>query len=120
MAVRVTLEDVNGSFARFVREAPKVLKKHAFAAAEQTRQVVARRIYEKAPVGPNAPHMRDAIEVRGTYIGIFDPEQAAVALYNEYRPNQQPFMADSARDEDAGFRAREEKAIKQTEHELSI
>jgi hypothetical protein len=36
--------------------------------------------------------MASKLTTDGSVIGIFDPEQASVALFNEYSPNHQPFM----------------------------
>jgi hypothetical protein len=118
MAIRVI--DVNGSFARFLKNAPIEMRKQAIRGAQKSRESIARRMFELAPVGPDAPHMRDAIEVRGTQVGIFDPEQAAVALYNEYSPNHQPFMGISVRDEEHGFKANVTKGLQDAARNLSI
>jgi hypothetical protein len=120
MNLKVTVEDVGGSFARFVRTASKVVRAEAYQATAKSRDALADRMRERAAVGPEAPHMRDAIEVRGTLVGIFDPEQAAVALYNEYSPNRQPFMVPSARDEDSSLVNRAKAALRVAEAKLSI
>ncbi len=99
--ISATVVDVNGSFARFLREAPKVARKQLAAAVAKSTDRLAGRMIGFAPVGPDAPHIRDEIKVirRGLVgrAGIFDnDEQAHVALYNEYAPNLQPFMMPAA------------------------
>jgi hypothetical protein len=118
MSLTYKLIDVNGSFARFVKNAPKQVKKRAYEATDKSRQALANRMRDRAPVGPDAPHVRDAIEVKGTMVGVFDPEQVPVALYNEYRPNRQPFMRPAAMDEDRPTTNRVAQAMKLVERDL--
>lgn len=125
--IPVTIVDVNGSFARFIREAPKVARVYLSAAVGTTTVAVTQRMKALAPVGPDAPHIKDdlasQLPKRHALVGragIFDnDEQAHIALYNEYRPNKQPFMLPAALDEENAFRARAIAALKQVETTLS-
>jgi hypothetical protein len=105
---------------RFVKRAEPEMRSQCISAAQKSRQNVARRMYELAPVGPDAPHMRDFIEIRGTRVGIFDEEQAHVALYNEYRPNVQPFATPAVREEESRFVQDQVRACRSVERALSV
>ncbi len=86
-----------------------------------------------APVGPDAPHIKDAVtyKQRGqmALVGFLDATQPAapnseasmadVALFNEYVPNGQPFMRPAAEQEDADFRKRVTQAIQKMDRDLS-
>ena len=127
------LEDVGGSFARFVREAPKDMRATVQAAVKTTCFALERRMAAAAPVGPDAPHIRNYVkhEVRGLNgrVGFIDATDAAapgsdasigdVALFNEYRPNAQAFMRPSAELESSDFVRRVRDAIRRTERDLS-
>lgn len=119
------LEDVGGSWKRLVKVAPEVIRRNLEKTAVQaTAQSAVARMRALAPVGPDAPHMRDFItyEMHGTMalIGVFDPEQAMVALFNEYSPNHQPFMRQTAESESTAFTKRAEAALLAAERELTI
>ena len=105
MAIRNVLEDVDGSFARFLRTAPREVRQALAAAVKKSAFAVGQRMKALAPVGPDAPHLREDVEVeaRGltARVGYLTAKPAApgsdatqpdVALYNEYAPNAQPFM----------------------------
>ncbi len=125
--VTVELIDVDGSFARFLKAAPKEMRAALSEAVGKTTFALAQRMKAQAPIGPDAPHMREAIEAqmpkRNSLMGragVFDNDtEAHVALYNEYRPNVQPFMRPAARDEDSDFKVRATKALQQAERALS-
>jgi hypothetical protein len=128
------LIDVGGSFKKFLRTAAPTIRKNAEQAIDKTGQSLVQRMRSMAPVGPDAPHIRDAITYRrrGTLVevGLLDAGQPAgpgsnatmadVALYNEYNPNQQPFMRPAAEQEDRAFVNRVTDAVKQAERNLSI
>jgi hypothetical protein len=130
---RVVLEDVGGSFARFLREAPKVLRQELVYAVNETAQGVDQSMRSKAPVGPDAPHIADDIETlraRATKksvtarVGYFgngsdDSDQEHIALYNEYKPNTQPFMRPAAEDNAAEFVGSIKDALGRMENGLS-
>jgi hypothetical protein len=124
----VTVEDVGGSFAAFKKNAPKEFKSAMSDPVSKTTFAVWQRMRAVAPVGPEAPHMRDALQAKlpkrdalSGFVGIFDnDEEAHVALFNEYRPNEQPFMRMSLYEEDALFKARATKALQQAERDLSV
>ncbi len=127
--LKVTFEvrDLDGSFRRFIRTAPKEAKSAMSDAVSKTTFAVWQRMRARAPVGPDAPHMRDALDTKlprrdalSGQAGIFDnDDQAHVALYNEYRPNRQPFMRQATVDESAMFFQRAIRALRQVESNLS-
>lgn len=129
----LTVEDVGGSFARFLKNAPKEMRKCMAGAVQATAFALAQRMKAKAPVGPDAPHIRDFVtsKSRGLYgrAGFIDATEQAgpnnpasiadVALYNEYRPNAQPFMKPAAEQESADFVKRMKVAMGLVERNLS-
>lgn len=130
--ISIEVEDVRGSVSRLVREAPKVTKRFLSTAVFQTGAAVQRSMEVHAPFGPDGrgrtpgAHIRQDIEHRGAHgsltarVGIFDDEdQVAVAMYNEYRPNRQPFMKVSAQENARGFEERAERALAQCERFLA-
>jgi hypothetical protein len=62
--------------------------------------------------------MASKLTVDGSVIGIFDPEQAEVALFNEYSPNHQPFMRAAAQASIGDFEAAVTDGIVEAEAEL--
>ena len=130
----VELVDVDGSFQRLLKETPKIAREVMKDAIKRTAFAVAQRVKSAAPVGPDAPHIRDAVEItqRGlmAQVGYLSnspavngqaiPSQAAVALYNEYHPNQQPFMRPSAKAESSDFLRRSAEAIRGIERQLAV
>lgn len=130
------VEDVNGSFKRFVEETPRIARAYIHDAVEKTAFSMQQRMKATAPQGPDAPHIRDLITYkrRGqrAEIGVLegfggsDPAvpgstttNADVALFNEYSPNRQPFMKPAAVAEDPDFTRRITDAIRQAERDLS-
>lgn len=125
--------DVNGSFKRFLKNAPKEFREVLKDAVKRTSFALERRMASSAPIGPDAPHIRDFVthKVRGLQgqVGFIDataqagPENDAtiadVALYNEYRPNKQPFMLPAAEAEASDFVKRAKAALGQAERNLS-
>lgn len=122
----VRLEDVNGSFARFIREAPKEARLACKDAVQKTTFAVLQRMQATVPVGPDAPHIKDdlAMAVRGLSgkVGILtssgEGDSAHIALYNEYVPNKQPFMRPAAKAEQDVFVRRMSEAIGKIERRL--
>ncbi len=129
----VSIEDVGGSFAKMLRNAPKLLKAELKYAVDETAQGVENLMRMRAPQGPEAPHIRDDIETQNASItkkyvtakvGYFggtgdDSDQEHVALYNEYKPNAQPFMLPAAEDMAREFRDSAVDALKRMENGLS-
>lgn len=129
----MVLEDVGGSFRKFLRTAEPTLKKHVESRVDKTAQAMVNRMKAMAPFGPEAPHIRDAITYvrRGKMaeIGFINATQPAgpgstativdVAMYNEYSPNQQPFMRPAAEQSDGEFQRNITDAIQAMERELS-
>ncbi len=135
MATKTTVivEDVGGSFARFRSESPKVFRQVLYDALERSGFALEQRMRAAAPVGPDAPHIRDYITSKRygyvEQVGYIDATDQAgpnntasiaeVALYNEYHPNLQPFMRPSAELELKDFKSRMEKALGDVERSLS-
>jgi HK97 gp10 family phage protein len=101
------LEDVNGSFARFIENAPKEVRMMAGAAVKTSTFALLQRMKASAPVGPDAPHIKDDLDmsVRGMSgrAGILkasgEGDSAHIALYQEYgtrRHDDQRFMRPAA------------------------
>jgi hypothetical protein len=137
MADRITLtvED-DGSLRRLSMESPKILRELLKDVVNKTRFSLEGRIRIKAPVGPDAPHIKDAVTskvLRGgitAYVGYIDatehasPDnpatQAFVALLNEYHHNRSnpPFMRPAAQAEAPDFVRRATDALNQLERHL--
>lgn len=130
---KIEIVDAGGLFARFKREAPKEFREAIYDAVEKTSFALAQRMRAMAPVGPEAPHIRDHISYkrRGARaeVGYLDATQEAgagstatiadVALFNEYAPNKQPFMRPAAEMESKDFDRRVRDALKRVERDLS-
>lgn len=135
MAKRITiqLEDVNGSFKSFLEKAPREARAALHEVVEKTAFSLQQRMKALAPVGPDAPHIRDAITYvrRGqrAEIGLINATEPAspgsnttlaeVGMYNEYNPNRQPFVRPAAEAENPDFTKRVTVAIQQMERSLS-
>jgi hypothetical protein len=127
------IEDVGGSFARLLKQAPKVMRQCVYDALDRTAFALSRRMEASAPVGPDAPHIKDHVtwKRRGltAQAGFIDATQQAgpnndatiaeVAMFNEYLPNKQPFMRPAAESEASDFVKRMKAAIGQAERDLS-
>lgn len=131
----VDLVDVGGSFKRFLRQAPKVVRETLHdVAIEPTTVQVAARIRSNVHVSEDSRlgHVRDAIgfKTRGLVgqAGILDAGSgtepgsniAWIALFEEYHPNQHPFMSPAAQDETTPFKLRAQAALKRIEAALSV
>jgi hypothetical protein len=136
MKTTIHLEDVGGSFKRFLAEAPREARAYIHDAVEKTAFSLQQRMKALAQVGPDAPHMREAITYkrRGqrAEIGLLEDAgggepaspgsnttMAEVGLYNEYNPNNQAWARPSAEAENADFTRRISDAMKQVERSLS-
>lgn len=128
----VEVVDVKGSFKRLIKEAPKVARKHLFGAVFSTAAAVRTTMEATAPLGPTGQgrtpldHIKNDIEHRqkdgslSARVGIFDdPDQVAVATYNEYAPDQQPFMKPSALANESRFHTLAINALQLMERYLS-
>jgi hypothetical protein len=129
MAIRkygATLEDADGSFGRFIANAPKECKELLKSAVQSTTFAVLQRMQATVPVGPDAPHIKEdlAYAVRGLngragiLKGTGEGDSAHIALYNEYIPNKQPFMRPAAKAEEGAFVRRTLEALGQLERRL--
>jgi hypothetical protein len=118
--ISITIEDVNGSFARLLKQAPKEARSFLSQAVATTTTAVAQRMRAHVPVDEG--ELKAAIDTRlprGTRLvgeaGVWDTAQGEVALYNEYQPNKQPFMRPAAQDESDAFKQRAIRALKKLE-----
>jgi hypothetical protein len=133
-SVGVEIVDVDGRFRRLVKQAAPMTRKFLAAAVKETAAALARRIARGAPVGPDAPHIHDAVTFTARGLtgkaGFIERanEQAApgnpatqgdVALFNEYTPNRQPFMLPAAEVEAPDYARRARTALEQVERALS-
>jgi hypothetical protein len=120
------LEDVNGSFARFLREAPKEARADLSYAITVTTFAVEQRM--KARVREiayltgdmyraveSAPPRRQGLTGRAGILNA--PAEAEVALFNEYSPNHQPFMRPSVDQEQKDFVRRVTAAVAQIDRD---
>jgi hypothetical protein len=126
------VEDVGGSFKRLISQAPKQARRFLSTAVFSTAAAIQTTMEATAPFGPEgqgatpSDHIKLDIEHRGRHgglsarVGVFDDEgQVAVATYNEYAPNEQPFMKPAAVNESGAFVARAVKALQQCARVLS-
>jgi hypothetical protein len=122
--------DQNGSFARFLKNAPKEVKAALSDAVKKTSFALERRMMASAPVGPAGEgltpeqHIKPDITHRARdlsgWAGIKDdPDQATVMLFNEYQPNEQAFMMPAAKAEADNFQKLATAALKQVERDMS-
>jgi hypothetical protein len=131
----VELVDVGGSFRRLLREAPKEARRELSDVVKKTVFKLEKRMQALAPDrGPDPPHIKDSIESESRGMsgkaGILDragsqsagagstATLAEVAIYNEYRPNEQEFMRPAARLVDPEFTADVAKALQRVERSL--
>lgn len=130
--IAVEIEDVNGSFARLIDEAPKKARQFLSTAVFRTAAAVQRTMEQTAVLGPEGQgltpfeHIRLSIEQRGRtgglmqQVGIFDdPDQVSVAMFNEYSPDRQPFMRASADRTASLFLTHATEALQQAERYFS-
>jgi hypothetical protein len=126
----VGIQDTNGSFGRFLKNAPKEIKAALADAVKKTSFALERRMMASAPVGPAGEgltpeqHIKPDITHRARdlsgWAGIKDDsDQATVMFFNEYQPNEQAFMLPAAKAEADNFRKLAEAALKQVERDLS-
>jgi len=134
MANGIELEDVGGSFTKFIRQAPKEMRRHIEGHIEKSGAKLAAMIKAQVHVGENAPHIRDAITYRRygqlVLIGLLDANQPAVpgsdttladvAMYEEVSPNHHPYMRPTAEQFHNQFLKDMTEAIEAAEKALSI
>jgi hypothetical protein len=82
------------TFTAFAEKAPTVLRDAAIRGVQKVAPRMLGRMEAQAPTLTG--QMKSKLTVDGGVVGIFDPEQAEVALFNEYSPNHQPFMRAAA------------------------
>jgi hypothetical protein len=138
--------DVNGSFARFLRQAPRIARRRIGSAVLSSAVRLTRGIAAEAPVGPEAPHLARTVTFkhRGltAHVGYLAEDfggdeagdnqkdwkglaitNALVAMFNEYgvahhgkKPN--PFMRHAAERESSAFVKDVKEAIADMEKHL--
>jgi hypothetical protein len=86
--------EIVDTFTAFTEKAPGVLKDAAIRGVQKVAPRMLGRMEAQAPTLTG--QMKSKLTVDGGVVGIFDPEQAEVALFNEYSPNHQPFMRAAA------------------------
>jgi hypothetical protein len=125
----IGIEDVGGSFARFLKQAPKVARAEIAKAVAKTTEHLADEMFDNAPPRSDAPpHIKDDIDyesrglsgkagiIRGDEpSGSEGATQGEVALFNEYAPNKQPFMRPAAEKEAPLFAKRVAEALGRVE-----
>jgi hypothetical protein len=121
-AVHIELVDVDGSFKRFITNAPKKMQAAAASVVTHAGQEVLDRMRSLAPVLTG--DMRGALSMdadgkSSVRVGVLtNPEQAAVALYNEYTPNQQPFMRPALEAESTAYVSQMKRVLAQAAAKL--
>lgn len=133
--VKITaeLEDVDNTFQKFVTEAPKLTRKLLGTAVFLTARLVLGSMEAGAPQGPDGQGLTPGEHVKfdldenwraskplSARVGILDdPEQALVALWNEYSPDEQPFMVPAALANEAQFQAEAAAALRSLEKQFA-
>ena len=115
------LVDVDGSFAKFLTQAPKDVRMHLSHAVKVTTFSVYQRMRTTVrQIAYLTGEMYEALEQRPPKTtgltgraGLWDSTQAEIGLYNEYTPNKQPFMRPSVDEEQKFFVRRAISAVNQ-------
>lgn len=134
----VQFYDETGAFDNFIRgRGVKEARARIAVAVLATAASLARRMGQGAPVGPDAPHIANTVTFKqrgltakvGYIAEDFGAEPAGehsdatiaeVALFNEYRPNNQPFMRPAAEREQSEYIHRVQQALVSMERALSL
>lgn len=143
-AITVEIVDVNGNLKRFSEIAPRELKRRLAVPVLAAAVRLQRRMAHDAPVGPDAPHIAEAVSFKQTGLRAEvgyraedfggDPANeshpetwdgslvtnALVAAFNEFSPDKQPFMRDAAEVEATSFAAGVGEALKSVERALAL
>jgi hypothetical protein len=133
--VKITaeLEDVGNTFRTFVTEAPKLTRKLLGTAVFLTSRRVLGSMEAGAPKGPDGQGLTPGEHIKfdldenwsasrplSARVGILDdPEQALVALWNEYSPDEQPFMVPAALANEAQFQVEAAAALGRLEKQFA-
>jgi hypothetical protein len=134
--------DDDGSFKRFIKNAPQEARRAMFRAITTTAGGVKTHVSSRAPVGPYAPHIKDDVDIRLSkdsartiwakvgYLsklpaGGTDPDatQPSVAFWQEYGTKNQRgvhFMFRSSESEERDYVSRMVKALRDAERRLAI
>lgn len=126
--ITTTLEDIDGSFGRFFKAAPKEVRELLKGTVKTAAFGLGQRMKAAAPRSDPefAPHIQDQIDVKArglaARVGLLDAgptgTEADVALFNEYTPNKQPFMRPAAEAEAPEFKRAVQMALKKLERQL--
>lgn len=133
VTITTELEDVGGTFRTFVTEAPKLTRKLLGTAVFTTARRVLESMEAGAPQGPDGQgltpgeHIKLDLEENWSAshplyarVGILDNDaQAHVALWNEYSPDQQPFMLPAALSNESLFHAEAAAALQRLEKQFA-
>lgn len=133
--VSIRVVDVDRSLARFIRRFPGVVKGECATEVRQASRAVLQGMEGRVAVGPDAPHLKDDLsyEAKGLVgrVGILedaagkqaapgsDATQGEVASFNEWSPDHQPFMGNSARAAANDFAAGVAKALQRAARSMS-
>jgi hypothetical protein len=130
--VTIEIEDVRGSFARLIKEAPKAARRFLSTAVFQTAAAVQREQEARYNMGPEGQgltpdqHIKLDVEHRGrtgslhAQVGIFDDaDQVQVAMLDEWKPNKHGVQKQSAVAESEPFKKRAIDALQKCERYLS-
>lgn len=133
--VKITaeLEDVGNTFRTFVTEAPKLTRKLLGTAVFTTARRVLGSMESGAQQGPDGQGLTPGEHIKFDLdenwstrhplyarVGILDdPEQALVALWNEYSPDEQPFMVPAALENESGFQSAAAAALRSLEKQFA-
>ena len=86
--------EIVDTFTKFLERAPEAMRAAGVRGAQKAAPRLLGRMQSAAPRLTGA--MASRLTADGGVVGIFnDPEEASVALYNEYSPNHQPFLRPS-------------------------
>lgn len=131
--ITTELVDVGGTFKTFVTEAPKLTRKLLGTAVFVTSRRVLGSMESGAPKGPDDQGLTPGEHIKfdldenwraskplSARVGILDdPEQALVALWNEYSPDEQPFMVPAALANESLFQAEAAAALQRLEKQFA-
>lgn len=127
----ITIEDVGGGFKRLYSQAPKIVRQELYKAIEKATIYCSDEMYDRAPDRSDVPpHIKDAIDwerrglvgkagiLNGDEPGGGEATMGEVALYNEYKPNAQPFAMPAALVTQKVLESEARKAIGRLENAL--
>lgn len=110
MKVGIEIVDVGGRFARLASNSSREFRRALAPAVAKGTERLADEMFDLSPPrSDDPPHVKDAIDYEsrglsgkagilngGESAGSGDTTMGEVALFNEYDPNEQPFMRPAA------------------------